>query len=149
MSTKERGDQWKITSPALPHAHTHTRVRTHTHTHRRGDTVGSDLQLQIYLAHCWCDSLRVFLMGKSAGGHGCVVRTRRPATRTDVCRRLCTFPRNTPWEMSKRVVKRACSASVRVCVLVLLGNFDNISTKKQDSARKTRKKIHFLLPLKQ
>lgn len=39
-----------------------TPSRTHmwTHAHTGGDTVGSDLQLHIYLAHCWCDSLGFF-----------------------------------------------------------------------------------------
>lgn len=74
LSTKETGDQWKITSPALAHAHTHAPI----HTHIRGDQLRGK-PAATYLSRSLLMWQLAFFMGEGAWGHCCVVRTRRPA----------------------------------------------------------------------
>lgn len=91
LSTKERGDQWKITSPALTHAHTCT--CTHTHTH--GGVQLRDQRAATYLSRSLLMWQLAFLMGEGAGGMVALSgrvgpQTTQPVTFSDVC---CTFPR--------------------------------------------------------
>lgn len=67
LSTKESGDQWKITSPALMRAHALARI--HTRQIQSGPVKRLTLrQLEVLIGK-----------GTGGGGHGSVVRAKWPA----------------------------------------------------------------------
>lgn len=63
LSTKETGDQWKITSPALAHAHTHAPIHTHIH----GDQL-RDKPAATYLSRSLLMWQLAFFMSEGAWG---------------------------------------------------------------------------------